>query len=467
MSKFLKQRNMWARFKKDTRGNFALIWGIGLTTTVVAIGAGIDLATTTRVTTTAQAAADQVALASAVFYSLNERLPETSEEGFIDGQVYRGDDTGYSFPNSVKGGNRGVKIRAIYDEDNGNVTVRVNGKVQTAFMGMFSRKYKSLKFSSEATANFKEVQIKNPASITLVLDNSGSMSWDDKQAECDWVYRDRRWRRDCDSPSGASPRIDGLKESVIGFMDILDSVVGPQAVTGKRVLRTGMIPYDDEIINNREVDMKWGVISNNDINRMRPSGSTNSAPPIAQAWDWLQDENDVHENETGEDNPLRYMIFMTDGQNSAPPQWFQKTGTQYWRGWDCSGRFSRYCIRAYEAGANRPSIQYHYNWEEGELISPSDRDSKNSCAAMKASGVRVFTIGFALEPGTYKTNYPSYYNRDEQSISSDTTNAAYDMLADCASSPQDFVPAANVETLNTAFRVIGESIIEDVVRLSQ
>lgn len=476
MSKFLRQRELFSRFKKDTKGNFALVWAVGLTVTIGAVGAGIDLSTTSRVATTAQAAADQVALSSSVFYSINERLPENSDEGFIDGQIYRGDDAGFNFPNSVSGGSRRVKIRALYDEDVGEVTVKVWGHVETSFMGMFGRSFNRLPFSNEATAKFKETQIKNPASITLVLDNSGSMAWDDTPLtadDCEFNFvrngnsNRGQWVLECDHPDGAERRIDGLIDSVETFMDIVDGYVGPQDVAGRRVLRTGMIPYDDMIINNREVDMDWGVISDSDIRAMSPSGATNSAPPIAQAWDWLQDENDIHAAESGEDNPLRYMIFMTDGQNSATPQWFPETGTGYWRGWDCTGRFSRFCIRAYETSPSRPVISNHFSWEEGELISASDKDSKNSCAAMKAQGVRVFTIGFALEPGTYLTNTNSNDPNDRRTIEPETTDAAYNLLADCASTPDDFVPAANVDTLDSAFAVIGESIVQDVIRLSQ
>ena len=468
MSNLLKQRGVWSRFKEDTHGNFAVVWAIGLTTTMLAVGAGIDLTTASRVSTTAQAAADQVALTSAVFYSQHQRLPENSEEGFVDGQLYRGDDAGYTFPNSVSGGSKRVKIRANYDEENGEVVVEVSGKVRTSFMGLFNARLRTLPFKNVSTANFKEIALKNPASITLVLDNSGSMSWDDKPAECEWEWDRSRWRwvEKCEAPNDAEPRIDGLKDSVENFMDLLDGYVGPQNVTGKRVLRTGMIPYDDQIINSREVNMDWGLISNSEIDKMVPSGATNSAPPIAKAWEWLNDENDEHEAENGEDNPLRYMIFMTDGQNSAPKQWFKKDGTEYWRGVDCS-RGGRYCYYTYRSSPTRPNIEDHYNWEEGERISSSDRDSKNSCAAMKAQGVRVFTIGFALEPGTYKTNYPSSWNRDWQKIGRDTTDAAYSMLADCASSPDDFVAAEDAETLDDAFSMIGETIVQDVIRLSQ
>ncbi len=478
MSKFLKQGGLWARYKNDTKGNFALIWAFGLTATLVSVGAGLDLTTTARVTTTSQAAADQVALASAVFYSTHERMPEDSDEGFVDNQVYRADDAGFNFPNSVHGGNRRVRIRANYDEDAGVVDVTVSGRVRTNFMGMFSRKYRTIPFSSTARANFRELAIKNPASITLVLDNSGSMSWDDKPAECERVWVNYgswggRYETRCVSPDDAERRIDGLTTSVENFMDTIDGFVGPQAVTGQRVLRTGMIPYDDSIISIRQVEMQWGVISDNAINRMRPSGSTNSAPPIARAWEWLQDENDVHEAETGEDNPLRYMIFMTDGQNSQTPQWFQKDGTNFWRGRYCWYRGGRNCRYYYDTSTSRPDWGYGMDWEEGERISPSDRDSKNTCAAMKTQGVRVFTIGFALDPGNYMTNYRTTFNSNSyrsdhhQTISTDTTNAAYAMLADCASEQGDFVRAEDASSLDHAFEIIGETIVEEVIRLSE
>ena len=479
MSKFLQKRGLWTRYKDDTKGNFALIWAFGLTATLVSVGAGLDLSTTARVTTTSQAAADQVALTAAVFYSSYERLPENSEEGFVDNQIYRADDAGFNFPNSVHGGNRRVRIRANYNEEDGYVDVAVTGRVRTNFMGMFNRKFRTIPFSSTARANFKEVAIKNPASITLVLDNSGSMSWDDKPAECERQWQQTsswsgRWVDVCESPSDADRRIDGLTASVENFMDTIDGFVGPQSVTGRRVLRTGMIPYDDSIIQSREVDMKWGIISDTQINRMRPSGSTNSAPPIAKAWDWLQDENDVHEAETGEDNPLRYMIFMTDGQNSATPRWYELEGTEYWRGQYCYTRNGRTrCRYYYDTSPTRPNWGYGMNWEEGELISPSDRDSKNTCTAMKAQGVRVFTIGFALEPGIYMTNYRDtfkndyYSENDTRTISSSTTDAAYSMLADCASSADDFVRAEDANSLDHAFRIIGETIVEDVIRLSE
>jgi len=440
MSKIIKNFKTWSRFKSDTKGNFAIVWALGLTATMVSIGAGIDMTTSSRVSTTAQAAADQVALAASVFYSQHERFPENSDEGFVDGQLYRGTDTGYVFPSSVD--TRRVRLKASYDKEKGEVHVKVSGRIRTAFMGMFSRKYKTLPFSAESYANFKDVAIKNPASITLVLDNSGSMQWDDKPAECEWEWKRSQWRweQECESPNGAESRIDGLKDSVEDFMDLLDGYTKLEAVTSKRVLRTGMIPYSSEIIGNRAVDMKWGTLSNGEINRMQ--------------------------EESGEDNPLRYMIFMTDGQNSGAKQWFEKEDTNYWRGIDCSGG-GRWCYYTYETSASKPNKKDHYGWEEGEFISASDRYSKNSCAAMKAQGVRVFTIGFALEPGTYMTNYPPAWGQDKASIPADTTEAAYAMLADCASSPEDFVAAEDVENLDAAFSVIGETIIEDVIRLSQ
>lgn len=478
MSKLLQQRGLWTRFKKDTQGNLTLVWAFGLTAAMMAIGAGIDISSTARVSNTAQAAADQVALQAAVFYSNHERLPENSEEGYMHGVTYKGEDAGFTFPYSVHGGDENVSIIANYDEDEGEVTVEVSGSVETAFMSLFNKKYETLDFSSEATAKFRNNEIKNPASIALVLDNSGSMAWDDKPAECETVFVPTVFGggfndQQCESPNDAARRIDGLIDSVEDFMAILDNVVGPQAVTGKRVLRTGMIPYDNSIINNRVVEMDWGIISNNDIRNMTPSGATNSAPPIARAWEDLAKENDIHEAETNEDNPLRYMIFMTDGQNSSIPIWNPKSGTGYWRGVECTrNRRRNFCYYRFATSSSTPNIPNTFNWQEGENLNQSDVNSKNSCQAMKDQGVRVFTIGFALEPGTYLTNYRSTFNDTRfpsdhtLDITPETTAAAYALLSDCASSNADFVPAADVESLEAAFRVIGETIIEEVVRLS-
>ena len=457
MTNYLKKPARWTRFKNDTSGSMTTIWGLTLSLAIAAIGTGIDLASASRVSTTAQSAADQVALAAAVFYSANERLPETREEGFMHGKTYRGDDAGFSFPNTVKGGNYGVKIRAYYDEEDGEVLVKVWGRTETALMGMFGTK--TIKFSGQATAKFKEIELKNPASITLVLDNSGSMLWDDTLADCS-----ASWQSSCSAPSGAEPRIDGLKDSVIEFMDILDSVAGTQTASGTRLLRTGMIPYNSSIRSNAVVDMDWGLLSNSDVNQMYAGGGTNSSPPISEAWDWLQDEPDIHEAENGEDNPLRYMIFMTDGQNSGNRQWYQKANTNYWRGIQC-GWWS--CWYIYRNDTSRPSIPNTYQWQEGEYTTAADRNSKTSCETMKANGVRVFTIGFALEPGRYMTNYPSNWNSPVATISTTTTDSAYSLLSDCASSGADFVMAEDTTSLSEAFEMIGQTIIQDVIRLSQ
>lgn len=464
MAYFNKTRTALARYKSDEEGSFTTVWTIGLSLSIVAIGAGIDLASSSRVALTAQSVADQVALTSAVFYSTHERLPENRVEGYMHNAGYSAKSSGFSFPSNVEGGDLGVHIKALYDVDAGEVSVEVWGKTETALMSIFGRD--TMKFRSKSTAKFKTSTLRNPASVALVLDNSGSMAWDDTASECEWVYRNRQWNLDCDTPSEAAPRIDGLKTSVNGFMSTLETVVGPQAVTGKRVLRTGMLPYSNAIIANKKVDMDWGFLSTSEVNAMTPSGSTNSSAPINEAKDWLDDEKDVHAAETGESNPLRYMIFMTDGQNSGTRNWVEKDGTGLWRGEYCYWSRRRYtCSYSFETGETEPSSTNGTTWEEGEYPTAYDTQSIDNCNAMKASGVRIFTIGFALEPGTYLTNYTS--GSQTATIEPVTTHSAYSLLEDCASSPTDFVTAEDTSALDEAFTNIGESIVQDVVRLSE
>lgn len=81
---------------------------------------------------------------------------------------------------------------------------------------------------------------------------------------------------------------------------------------------------------------------------------------------------------------------------------------------------------------------------------------------MKNAGVKIYTIGFALEPG----DYTGYTNRQIARLSSYSSNKAYTFLRSCASSPDHFVKAENTAALNDAFDKIGKDIISDVIRVA-
>lgn len=291
----------------------------------------------------------------------------------------------------------------------------------------------------------------DPASIVLVMDNSGSMHFDD-QPLLDGI-----------APNNAVVRIDGLKSSAKAFMAQLDSLVGPQVASPDvpRVLRTGMITFDSS--DRVDAPMEWGVVGDDVIDNMQPRGGTNSSVPLDRAAKWLSgnsntDEPKVHEDENPHASPLKYLILMTDGRNtSGTEQWVERDGTQNWRAWVQTGSHLEFIdeleiVNAFVPGGSCritsghpfafytytyswggvfaakttqrveckkqvevPEFGYVYmqqtdqptepgNWEEGEFDLTSNINARAECDQLHADGVEVFTIGFALEPGQYETN---------------------------------------------------------------
>ena len=111
---------------------------------------------------------------------------------------------GYEFKGWVEGGAQNVEVNVVYDDNAKEARVTVSGKTVPTFIQLLGQQ--NLAFSSEAVVSYLDIDDKHPASITLVLDNSGSMAWDDKIANDDGT-----------SPDDAAPRIEGLEFSVNQF----------------------------------------------------------------------------------------------------------------------------------------------------------------------------------------------------------------------------------------------------------
>ena len=124
----------------------------------------------------------------------------------------------------------------------------------------------------------------------------------------------------------------------------------------------------------------------------------------------MKSEDAKHLAESGTKDPVKYVIFITDGVNNS-------------------------------TGADTASI--------------------NSCRAMTAAGVEVYAVGFALEPGTYSFNGQGGWTMPQH-----MSDRAYNFLESCASSPDHFIKAVNTSSLDIAFEKIGKSIAKDAIRIS-
>ncbi|MEP3891992.1 MAG: Tad domain-containing protein [Hellea sp.] len=537
-----KATNILKRLKRDESGMAAISWALSLTAIIGAMGAAMDFAMLSSADARSQTIADTTALSAAIYMKTFEQIPQDREKGLIGD--YTADELGYDYRNWVIDGADGVSVNIAYDNVKREATATVIGYTQPTLVQILG--FGKLKFKAQTVVKYFEKDIQDPASVVMVLDNSGSMAFDDLPIDASG-----------NAPANAERRMDGLKTSAKNFMAMLSETVGPQtADSGEpRVLRTGMMAFDGAIISSRTIPMHWGTISDSQINSMTPVGSTNSAPPLQVANTWLNvNEPSIHEAENPGKTPLKYVILMTDGKNQGDLEWVNREGTETWRRYvtgatspdgldevsssqvetvpevcEMENRYKRYydydwygtywfgewddeiitpsnhnhrrwgpyrryshptpsqtevCTPAeyetrysgYEYGYGEEAPDNSGGWTEGEQDVPANIASRAECDTLHAAGVEVFTIGFALVPGQFETNewadrpgaytpYPSNgsYNYSD-SIKS--TNLAKGMLQYCASKDQNFITADDVASLETAFDLIGNTIIKEIIRIS-
>ncbi len=450
MWKFNKEKSLFKRFKGNEDGNMTLTFAISAVAVIGAMGAAMDFSTLKSAQSRSQAIADQTALTAAIFVKNNDRPPVNQEEGYAEGQ-YSAEDLGYDFNGFIDGGAGNVAVNVVYDDNAKEARVTVIGQTIPTFIQVLGQQ--NLEFKAESVVSYLDVDEAHPASIVLVLDNSGSMRWDSER------LTDAGQR-----PAGAESRMAGLQRSVRTFRDELKSRIGDQIQTDDiRVLRTGILPYNSQIVpraDDQERRMDWGFagVGEEFIGTMVPAGGTNSNPPMAEARGWLPLEDEEHRleadrNDTTYRQPLKFVIFMTDGQNtSGNYQLVPQSGTNY---------FYRQFGTVWYFTRNR-NFANNNGYTEGRLTLDSDDRTIESCQAMHAEGTIVYTIGYALEVGEY---YDEGSPNTTRTVTEGTRSTAYSLLGSCASSPEHFIAASDGNELEGAFDQIQNSIVKELIRI--
>lgn len=317
-----KTKSMLQRWKRDESGTAALSWALSLTVIIGAMGAAMDFAMLSSADGRAQTIADTTALAAAIYVKNNEVVPTDRNKGLIG--EYTAAELGYTFKNTViKTGDKAPTVNVTYDNVAREATVVVEGYTRPSLVQILG--FDDLKFSAATVVKYYEKDIQDPASIVMVLDNSGSMHFDD--IPVDPVTKA--------VPTNAVQRMAGLKNAAKSFMGIMETAVGPQPQDGSvdLVVRTGMMAFDSGIV--RTVPMNWGYVADSEFDAMEPLQATNSAPPLSVANTWLNvTEPPIHEANLPGKTPLKYLIMMTDGKNTVgTEEWVARAGTQNWRRW--------------------------------------------------------------------------------------------------------------------------------------
>lgn len=397
-------RKITAQYRKETDASIATIFGITAPLLLMFVGVAYDTSQITNTKGQAQLMADTIGLNASIFVKNNGGPPTNSNEGYMHNQWYDAAELGLNFGFGTSNDNT-TRFKVTYDDVAEKAIVTIESTVEPVFMGAFGRP--EIDFTTLSEVRYAKKAHSNPASIFLVLDNSGSMAFDDIPQ----AYQG------APQPAGAKPRIDGMKASIKSFSKHLSSMIVPDpSEPNKKFLRMGMTAYNSSIINARTVNPLWGTISDQAVDNMEADGGTVPTHALLKVLGWMFSENFQHKAMNGSEEPLKYVVLMADGANS---------------------------------------------------YASTDSQSLSICDLLKARGVEIFTIGFALEPGYFYTGiWGQRYGQTSYYISPTVKEKAEKFLRDCASSDGHFLLADDADSLTSAFDKIGAEIVEDAVRIS-
>lgn len=438
MGFFNTTKTVFNRYKKETKGNMAFGWALSITAIMTMTGAAFDIHQYSKAKSMAQLAADNMALAASVAVDFG------NDDRYVEFQKYSYADIGgpsEDFTKSIEG-----YVEYDVDEDGdgkGDLLARshISGVFKPAFFPIIGKT--EMAFSAVSDVAYAQRE-GSPASIFFVVDNSGSMgNYDDEGAH----------------------KLTSLKNSMTAFMTVLNNI----KTNGERIYRTALYPYsqdyegrywdidDDGVIPSHVVAPNWGVIANNKITRMYARYGTDSSGALKDAADALALENAIHEAENEEDNPLKFVVFMSDGANNESYEcytgevWIDGDPEYWWRWryyWFWRWKEYVYSQPSGSGWTHVPETEGHY--EDQEVCGWDyhfDRRSLEQCTRMKDAGVKIYAIAY--------------------DVAWDERERAHQFMRDCSSGEQYFKAADDASALDEAFAEIGEAIVKEVIRIKR
>jgi len=106
------------RYKKDERGNIAMIFGTIFIVLIAAIGTGYDMNQLASTKQKASSIADTAALTAAVYFTEFGEPPSSLSEGLMHNHEYDASALNYAFTGLSNKMARNVKIKVEYDTAN-------------------------------------------------------------------------------------------------------------------------------------------------------------------------------------------------------------------------------------------------------------------------------------------------------------------------------------------------------------
>jgi len=269
-------------FIRDTRGAFALYFGIGLLVLLLAIGCAIDVSQISSHKSRLNDLADNTAIAGASVANhgafdangnpINRK--DFAEDYFeqnkyVDGLIKVNDDPDISF-----------------DDGLAEVTVTVSADVEYIIMGIFGFGDPTISATSKVTYLVDDIA---PLSIAFAFDRSGSMGL----------------------PAGSDTKMAALQSATSDlFTELAAASKNPTLLA--TAMSTTFSSYSETLIDTSPMQTGYAHVIT-EVNNMVPLGGTNMWPSLEYAGNELGSKK----ASVGDNRWVGYVVFMTDGENDV------------------------------------------------------------------------------------------------------------------------------------------------------
>lgn len=361
MTKMAGKSNILSRYLRDRAGNFAMVTAVVIPVILAAGGIAIDLTKIVLAKAELQDASDAAALAAASALANDGKT--AAEARIIAAELFALQMSGTS--GIVKEGDETlvdaapvITITETPIENNGKayqVDVAATYTVKyTVFTKLLGHTTGTLNTASTAESK-SATESRNAFSMFLVLDRSGSMSFATDEKDPD---PDKKCQRHLKS-NWYTANLKETKPCYISKIAALKSAVGAlsaqmtKADPTSKYVRTGASSYNDNMMGSVSA-LAWGtsgILTYVNAIPAVPQGGTDSSGAFAEAVKRLKDpsETTLHNTKNGK-TPTRYIVFMTDGENT------------------------------------------HYRGQTNDT--KSDEETKKSCNEARTAGIQVYSVAF-------------------------------------------------------------------------
>jgi Flp pilus assembly protein TadG/uncharacterized protein YegL len=288
-------------FATDRSGTFALMFAITSVPVLIALGCSFDYVQALNAHRRMQTAID-AALVAAVKdvgtdddNALKLRVTEWVNAAAAPGSTYILNADGVSI-----------------DRTKSTIVASVSTTVPTSFLRIVG--INQIPVSVKSGVAGGSTVTKSAFSMYLVLDRSGSMKDPTTTSYTTTCYTNNNNKTGAYSCTKVYTKIEALKLAVTNLTTQL-----AQADPQNKYVRMAAVSYNGSM--QTPTPLNWGESAvQTYVSALTPTSSTNSSTAMATAYSALSgtSEDQIHLAKNGVTNPKKYIVFMTDGENTMP-----------------------------------------------------------------------------------------------------------------------------------------------------